>query len=95
MTPRRRRVVGRLAQRVLDASVSTAFSSARGCSSQAAAAISTLSGSLRSRPAANAWRKAAREKETVRPVCLAKVAARIAVSMLPGHGSGQPIGGSP
>ena len=49
----------------------------------------------RSRPAANAWRKAARAKETVRPVCLAKVAARIANSVLPGQGSGQRIGGSP
>ena len=57
--------------------------------------MQTLSGSLRSRPAANCWRKAAREKEMVRPVCLAKVATRIAVSMLPGQGSGQTIGGSP
>ena len=50
---------------------------------------------MRSRPAAKAWRKAAREKETVRPVCLAKVATRIANSVLPGQGSGQAIGGSP
>ena len=57
--------------------------------------MKTLSGSVRSRPAANAWRKAASEKETVRPISLAKVAARIAVSMSPGHGSGQRIGGSP
>ena len=42
---------------------------ALGCSSQAAAAISTLSGSLRSRPAANAWRKAASEKAAARPIC--------------------------
>ena len=34
-----------------------------GCSSQAAAASRTLSGSLRSRPAANAWRKAASEND--------------------------------
>ncbi len=61
----------------------------------AAAAISTLSCSLRSRPAANCWRKAARAKETLRPVCLAKVATRIAKSMLPGHGSGQASGARP
>ena len=57
--------------------------------------MNTLSGSERSRPAANAWRKAASENETVRPISLAKVAARIAVSVLPGNGSGQRIGGRP
>ncbi len=31
----------------------------------------------------------------MRPVCLAKVAARIATSVLAGHGFGQAIGGSP
>ncbi len=75
--------------------VFTADSSARGWSSQAAAAISTFSGTVRSLPAANCWRKAARLKETVRPVCLAKVATRIAFSISPGQGSGQTIGGIP
>ena len=63
--------------------------------SVAAAASSTLSTSLRSRPAANAWRKAASENATVRPISFAKVAARIATSELPGNGSGQRIGGRP
>ena len=39
-----------------------ALSTALGCSSHAAAAMSTLSTSERSRPAANAWRRAASEK---------------------------------
>src|SRR5215207_5348186 len=45
--------------------------SATGCISQAAAAISTLSRTPRSRPAANAWRNAASENATPRPICLA------------------------
>ena len=73
----------------------TAFVSAFGCSSQAAAASITLSGSLRSRPAANACRNPASENDTTLPICFANVAARIAVSVLPGHGSGQRIAGSP
>ena len=60
--------VGRLARAVLDRLASRSPSAPRcGCSSHAAAAISTLSTSVRSRPAANAWRKAASEKETTRP----------------------------
>src|SRR3954452_20454940 len=47
------------------------LATATGCISQAAAAIRTLSGSDRSRPPANAWRKAASEKATARPICLA------------------------
>ena len=59
--------------------------------------MNTLSGSVRSRPAANAWRKAASENETARPISLAKVAARIAISVLPGQRLGpadrrQPVG---
>ena len=46
--------------------------------------MNTLSGSERSRPAANAWRKAARENETVRPISFAKAAARIAAELLGG-----------
>ena len=57
--------------------------------------MKTLSGSVRSRPAANAWRKAASENETARPSSFANTAARIAVSELPGQGSGQRSGGSP
>ena len=72
-----------------------AFSTARGWSSQAAAAISTLSVSLRSRPPAKACRNAASAKATPRPVCLAKVATRMAVSVLPGQGSGQRKGWRP
>jgi len=49
----------------------TAFWRAFGCSSQAAAAIITLSGSVRSRPPANACRNAASEKATTRPACFA------------------------
>ena len=75
--------------------VSIALSSAFGWSSQAAPAITTLSRSDRSLPAANACRKAASEKATARPICWAKVAARMALSELPGHGSGQRIGMSP
>ena len=47
--------------------VSIPFSTAFGWSSQAAAASSTLSTSLMSRPAANTCRKQASEKETARP----------------------------
>ena len=47
-----------------------ARSTAAGCISHAAAAITTLSGSDRSRPAANAWRNAASENATPRPICL-------------------------
>jgi hypothetical protein len=47
--------------------VSIPLSTAFGCSSQAAAAIRTLSTSLMSRPAANTCRKQASEKETTRP----------------------------
>src|SRR5918995_994285 len=43
--------------------------SAAGCISQAAAAISTVSRSPRSRPPANACRKAACENATPRPIC--------------------------
>ena len=57
--------------------------------------MKTLSGSERSRPAANAWRNAARGSETPRPISVAKVATRIANRVLPGNGSGQRIGGSP
>src|SRR4051812_18046707 len=50
---------------------SAPLSSAAGCISHAAAAISTLSRADRSRPAANAWRNAASENATPRPICLA------------------------
>ena len=45
-----------------------ALSTAAGCISQAAAAIRTLSGSARSRPPAKAWRNAASENATARPI---------------------------
>ena len=61
-------------------------------SSQAAAAIRTLSTSARSFPAAKAWRKAASEKATARPACWAKTAARMALSVLLGQSSGQLTG---
>ena len=57
--------------------------------------MKTLSGSVRSRPAANAWRNAASGSETPRPISVANVATRIANSELPGNGSGQRIGGRP
>ena len=57
--------------------------------------MTTLSTSDRSLPPANAWRKAASEKATVRPICWAKVAARMAWSELAGHGSGQRMGMRP
>ena len=47
------------------------FSTATGCISQAAAASITVSGSPRSRPPANAWRNAASENATARPICFA------------------------
>src|SRR5579884_1297564 len=47
------------------------FSSAAGCISQAAPAIRRVSCAPRSRPAANAWRNAASENATPRPVRLA------------------------
>ena len=49
----------------------TAARSALGWISAAAAASRTLSGFPRSRPAAKAWRKAASEKDTVRPISFA------------------------
>src|SRR5438477_3955612 len=51
--------------------LSTLARTARGCSSHAAAAISTLSMSPRERPARNACRIAASENATARPVCFA------------------------
>ena len=68
---------------------------ALGCSSQAAAAISTLSSWLRSLPAAKACRNAASENATARPVCWAKTAARIAASVFVGHSSGHLTASSP
>ena len=61
----------------------------------AAAAISTLSRSPRSRPPANACRNAASEKATARPICFAYVAASSANSVSAGNGSGQRVGCSP
>ena len=57
--------------------------------------MKTLSGSERSRPAANACRNAASGSETPRPISVANVATRIANRVFPGNGSGQRIGGSP
>ena len=48
-----------------------ALTTAAGCISHAAAAMTTLSGSASERPPAKAWRKAASAKATVRPICLA------------------------
>src|SRR5919199_252506 len=47
-----------------------ALRTAAGCISQAAEAISTVSGSSSERPPAKAWRDAARADATVRPICL-------------------------
>ena len=44
------------------------------------------------RPPANAWRKAASANGTVRPICLAYVAACIATALSNGKGSGQRSG---
>src|SRR5262245_1466531 len=74
---------------------SAAFITAVGCISHAAAAITTLSGSASERPPANAWRYAASAKATVRPICLAYVATRIAKRLSKGKGSGQRSGCSP
>ncbi len=65
--------------------------SATGCISHAAAAISTLSRTPRSRPAANAWRNAASENATPRPICFEYVAASSAHSVSEGNGSGQRV----
>ena len=54
--------------------------------------MSTLSTFERSLPPAKAWRNAARENATARPIEAAKMAARIAWSVLVGHSSGQRIG---
>ena len=75
---------------------STPLISAAGCSSHAAPASSTLSRSPRSRPPAYAWRNAASENATTRPICFAYVAASSAATRLSnGNGSGQRSGCSP
>ena len=75
--------------------VAQPVSSAVGCISQAAPAITTASSPASARPPANAWRNAASENATTRPIDRAYVAACIASSLSNGNGSGQRSGCSP
>ena len=50
---------------------------------------SRIVSSSSARPPANAWRKAASENATARPICFAYVAATIAARVSPGQFSGQ------
>ena len=96
ITPAARRLLGRRAQRVLHALRLDRLRAAR---SGAARRPPRRSARCRGRsgrgPPANACRNAASANDTALPICVANVAARIANSVLPGHGSGQRTGGSP